>query len=236
MRFRLLRRRLTVSAPRMSVRSALPWPIRSLVVALVLGFSAAVGLWAFEQGKQLAGFDDKAKEELIALRQEAIKLRANLESSQSVINTSQSQIIAEQTSQRELALQLKRLELENQSLRSDLNFFEQLIPTTGGTSAARIRSLQAEMVSLTQVSWQLLIIQAAKNPKAFEGSIELVFTGSLDGRPLSIKPVGSPREVNLVQYLRVGGLFDIPADVKPKTLTVKLSQNGAVKSVQTFNF
>jgi hypothetical protein len=58
----------------------------------------------------------------------------------------------------------------------------------------------------------------------------------LDGRPLSIKPVGSPREVNLVQYLRVGGLFDIPADVKPKTLTVKLSQNGAVKSVQTFNF
>ena len=42
--------------------------------------------------------------------------------------------------------------------------------------------------------------------------------------------------VNLVQYLRVGGLFDIPADVKPKTLTVKLSQNGAVKSVQTFNF
>ena len=131
MRFRLWRRRLTVSAPRMSVRSALPWPIRSLVVALVLGFSAAVGLWAFEQGKQLAGFDDEAKEELIALRQEAIKLRANLESSQSVINTSQSQIIAEQTSQRELALQLKRLELENQSLRSDLNFFEQLIPTTG---------------------------------------------------------------------------------------------------------
>ena len=108
MRFRLWRRRLTVSAPRMSVRSALPWPIRSLVVALVLGFSAAVGLWAFEQGKQLAGFDDEAKEELIALRQEAIKLRANLESSQSVINTSQSQIIAEQTSQRELALQLKR--------------------------------------------------------------------------------------------------------------------------------
>lgn len=144
MRFRLWRRRLTVSAPRMSVRSALPWPIRSLVVALVLGFSAAVGLWAFEQGKQLAGFDDKAKEELIALRQEAIKLRANLESSQSVINTSQSQIIAEQTSQRELALQLKRLELENQSLRSDLNFFELLI----GAAQLKVRMQRDAVIAL----------------------------------------------------------------------------------------
>ena len=38
MRFRLLRRRLTISAPRMAVRSALPWPFRWAVLAIVLGF------------------------------------------------------------------------------------------------------------------------------------------------------------------------------------------------------
>jgi hypothetical protein len=31
-------------------------------------------------------------------------------------------------------------------------------------------------------------------------------------------------------------VFDIPSGVQIKTLTVKLVQNGAVKSVQTFEF
>ena len=47
MRFRLLRRRLTISAPRVAVRSALPWPLRWLVLALVMGLSGAAALWAF---------------------------------------------------------------------------------------------------------------------------------------------------------------------------------------------
>ncbi|MGA1733214.1 MAG: hypothetical protein ACO4AH_10435, partial [Burkholderiaceae bacterium] len=75
MRFRLLRRRLTVSAPRMAVRSALPWPLRWLAAALVLGFSAAIALWAFEQGKSLAGVDDQTKLELQSLRKEAAQMR-----------------------------------------------------------------------------------------------------------------------------------------------------------------
>jgi len=48
MRFRLLRRRLTISAPRVAVRNAMPWPLRWLIIAVVLGLCAAVALWAFE--------------------------------------------------------------------------------------------------------------------------------------------------------------------------------------------
>mgnify|MGYP000735789456 CR=1 FL=1 len=59
MRLRLLFRRLTVSAPRMAVRSALPWPFRWAMLAIVLGFCAAIGLWAFEFGKEIAGYTDK---------------------------------------------------------------------------------------------------------------------------------------------------------------------------------
>ena len=49
--FRLLRRRLTINSPRMAVRSALPWPFRWAMAALVFGFYAAIALWAFEFGK-----------------------------------------------------------------------------------------------------------------------------------------------------------------------------------------
>ena len=55
MRFKLLRRRLTISAPRMAVRSALPWPFRWAVLAIGAGLCAAIGLWAFEFGKEIAG-------------------------------------------------------------------------------------------------------------------------------------------------------------------------------------
>jgi hypothetical protein len=236
MRFRLLRRRLTVSAPRMAVRSALPWPLRWLSVALVLGFSAAIALWAFEQGKSLAGVDDRAKVELESLRRESAQMRVDLEKAQSVVNTSQSQLIAEQTSQRELVEQIRRLQEENQGLRDDLSFFERLVPSGGGTTAARIRSIQAEILTNTQVKWQVLVIQAAKNPAPFEGSIEVSFLGTLDGAPFALSPPGSPRAVKLVQYMRLGGEFEIPEKVRPKSLTVKLTQNGALKSVQTFSF
>ena len=84
MRFRLLRRRLTISAPRMAVRSAMPWPLRWVVVAIVLGFCAAIGLWAFEFGKDIAGLDKDAKEELVKLRDEAQRLREEREKAQSV--------------------------------------------------------------------------------------------------------------------------------------------------------
>ena len=58
MRWKLLRRRL--ATPRVTVRRHLPWPIRWLSGALVLGFSAAIALWAFETGKDLAGLDRSA--------------------------------------------------------------------------------------------------------------------------------------------------------------------------------
>ena len=62
MRWKLLRRRLSVSAPRMIVRSHLPWPLRWMAAALMLGLSAALGLWAFEFGKSIAGLDRDDKE------------------------------------------------------------------------------------------------------------------------------------------------------------------------------
>jgi hypothetical protein len=57
MRWKALRRRYSINAPRMIVRSHLPWPLRWAVLALALGFSAALALWAFEFGKSIAALD-----------------------------------------------------------------------------------------------------------------------------------------------------------------------------------
>ncbi len=95
LKFRLFRRRLTISSPRMAVRSALPWPLRWVAGALMLGFSAAIALWAFEFGKGIAGLDTNAKQELSLLRQEVATLRADRDRAQSIANTSGSLLTAE---------------------------------------------------------------------------------------------------------------------------------------------
>ncbi|NCP41608.1 MAG: hypothetical protein GW848_14125, partial [Rhodoferax sp.] len=64
MKLRLFLRRLTVSAPRVAVRSAMPWPVRWVILAVVAGFCAAIALWSFEFGKEIAGLDQGTKEQL----------------------------------------------------------------------------------------------------------------------------------------------------------------------------
>ena len=217
----------------MAVRSALPWPLRWLVGALMLGFSAAVTLWAFEVGKGIAGLDSGATQELHALREEVALLRADREKALSVANTSGSLLITERAAQEKMGSQIRQLEVDNRSLRDDLGFFERLLPAGGGEAAA-IRSLQAEMLSGTQLKWQVLVIQPAKNAPNFNGSLELMVSGTLADKPWSMAlPVGSHR-LQFKQYRRVEGVLDVPPLVVVKTVTAKVMEGSTVRSVQTF--
>ena len=178
MRLKLFLRRLTISSPRMYVHSALTWPLRLALWAIMLGFCAAIGLWAFEFGKDIAGLERGSGDELVRLRTEVTKLRSELsttkeerDQAQSVANTSVTLVTAEKSAQERLQLQVKRLEDESRALRDDLGFFEKLIPTAGVPGVA-IRGLQAELQNGTKVKWQVLVIQANKNaPEPQVGSI-----------------------------------------------------------------
>lgn len=232
MRLRLLRRRLTVSAPRMAVRSALPWPFRWLLGAVVLGFSGALALWAFEVGKDIAGLDRNAKQELVQLRAEVQQLRSDLGKAQSVANTSESLLTAEKAVQEQLAQQIRQLEADNQMLRNDLGFFERLIPGTG-SDALSIRGLQVERLSEGQLKWQVLMIQATKNAPEFKGALDITFTGTLEGKPWSMSQATGPQAVLIKSYLRQEGIVAVPPLAVVRVVTAKILQGGVVKSVQT---
>lgn len=232
MRFRLLRRRLAHNASRMSVRSALPWPLRWLLGAVVLGFSGALALWAFELGKDIAGLDRNAKQELERLRGEVVVLREALSQSQRVSNTSDSLLIAERVAQEQMGLQVRKLETENQNLRNDLGFFERLMPSTGSV-ALDIRGLQVERVAESEMRWQALMIQPTKNAPEFKGTLEITLTGMLDGKPWSSAGATSQRNVVIHGYLREEGVMAVPPSAVVKSATARLLQGGAVKSVHT---
>ncbi|MEQ1536571.1 MAG: DUF6776 family protein [Burkholderiaceae bacterium] len=230
MRFRLLRRRLTISAPSMTVRGALPWPLRWVALALMLGFSAAIGLWAFEFGKSIAGLDRDAKEELLKLRTEVAQLRQENDKNLSIVNTSGLTLVTEKAEKDKLNAQLKQLEADNRALRDDLGFFEKLT-NAGNAESLAIRSLQAELVAGDQLKWQALVIQPVKNAPEFKGKLELTFSGMLNGKPWSMTLPGGAVPLQVTQYKRAEGLVDLPPQVIVKAVSAKVLEGNTSKAM-----
>jgi hypothetical protein len=223
---------MSISAPRMIVRSHLPWPVRWAVLALAFGFSAALALWAFEFGKDIAGLDRGAKAELVQLRGEVQRLREERERVQSIANTADSLLKTERATQEKLTQQLRQAEAEALALKADLGFFERLLPASGEGLA--VRSLQAEQVQPGQLRYQFLLMQSGKSPAEFKGRYEVQALGTLDGKPWALTLPGGPQPISLRQYARVEGHLDHPLPAVVKAVQVRvLDSQGGVRATQT---
>jgi len=235
MRWKLLRRRLSITAPRVTVRRHLAWPLRWAMAAVVFGFSAAIALWAFEFGKDLAGLDKDAKLELLRLREEQAELRSDRDKAQSVANTAESLLKTERATEERLAAQLRQSESERLALQADLGFFQQLIPQGGGTpEGLSVRGFQADVAAPGHVRYQLLVMQSGKNATQFNGRYELTLTGTLDGQPWTSPATGANQPLQVKQYARVEGMIDCPPQAVLKSAQVKVTDaGGAVRALQT---
>lgn len=241
MKLRLFLRRLTVSAPRVAVRSAMPWPVRWVALAVVAGFCAAIALWSFEFGKEIAGLDRGTKEQLLQVRSENAALELQVQKlteernkAQSIANTADTVLIAEKSAHEKMAEVNRQLLTENQQLKDDLGFFEQLMPASSGTTASlSIRGVRAEVLPSGELQWQVLVIQSGKNPPEFEGRLELAFSGVSGGKPwVGVLPDGAI-VLKVKQYGRLRGVYPLPAQTVVKSVTAKVFQGTTLRAVQT---
>jgi len=242
MRLRLLRRRLTISAPRMAVRSAMPWPFRWALAAIVFGFCAAISLWAFEFGKNIAGLDQGAQQALLRLREQVSSLQTELakareerDKAQSIANTAGTLLTTEKSAQDKLLLEVKQLEADNRALRDDLGFFETLIPSSGVEGLA-IRGLQAELQGTGALKWQALVMQSKKGAAEFNGRLELTFTGLLNGKPWTASLPEGPQSFKIRQYGRLGGVYEVPAQVVVKGISARVLDGSTVRASRAIKF
>lgn len=234
MRWKLLRRRLSISSPRMIVRSSLPWPLRWIALALLLGFSAALSLWAFEVGKGLAGLDSGAKVELERLRAEVEELRDERNRAQSIANAAESLLKAEKSAQEQLTQQLKQLQADNLTLKADLGFFERLLPPSA--TGPDVRALDVQPLAPGQLQFQMLIMAAGKQTSESTVRYEFQLGGTLDGKPWTLIPSGVVKSLRLKQSARVEGIIDHPPQAVVKTVQVRLFDiGGAVRASRTIN-
>ncbi len=233
MRWKLLRRRLSVSAPRVIVRSHLPWPLRWAVAAVVLGFSGALALWAFETGKQLAGVGSDLRTEVARLHAEVQSLRTERDRAQSIANAADGLLRAERAAQDRLTQDLRQAQERQQALEADLTFFERLLPATGG-DALQVRALQAETSVPGQTRYQLLLMRASRATGDFEGRYEVRLVGTLGGQPWSAGLPAGPQALKMRRYARLEGVIEHPEGVVLKTVQARITDSaGALQASET---
>ena len=221
----------------MAVRSAMPWPLRWAVAAIMLGFCGAIALWAFEFGRDIAGLEDGGQAQIQQLRAQIVALKVEMDTAreqrdqaQSIANTAGTLVAAEKASSEQVNSQVKQLEAENRRLRDDLGFFEKLIPADS-TDPVAIRGLQAESFDNGKIRWQVLVIQSKKNAPELVGRLEIQLTGMSNGKPWSGAATTMP--IKILQYGRLEGTLEIPAQVSVKGLTAKVIDGQAVRASQS---
>ncbi len=219
----------------MIVRSHLPWPLRWALVALMLGFSAALALWAFEFGKQIAGLErgGASIDEVVKLRDDVAQLRSERDKAQLIADTSSSLLKTERAAQEGLASQLRQLEAENMSIKADLGFFERLLPV-GPQEDLAVRGFQVEQQAAGDLRYQLLVMQNGKSSGPFSGRYALTLKGTLTGKSWTFPMPGGPLPLQIKQYVRVEGHILYPADAVVQSVEVSvLSVDGKVRASQS---
>jgi len=237
LRMKLLFRRMSVSAPRMKIKTHVPWPLRLLGMALVVAVGGAGALWAYDLGRSITGFGT-TREQVVRLQAELDRLRTEHEEYSTTANAAESQLNMERAAQRQLVTQVKALEAENTKLKEDLAFFERLLPAGTAAQGVSIRSLQAESVAPNQLRYRLLVMQGGKGSAEFVGNLQLVVTVIQDGKDaMMVFPDGKTGDADKFRlafkhYQRVEGVLTLPEGVTMRAVQARILDKGQIRAQQ----
>ena len=248
-RFRFMRRRMTIAAPKMAVRTHFPWYWRGLFWVLVLSTSLAAAAWIYDAGRKFAGFDStEVQQELAALRVSAAQLAETNTKLQAESNASGSRLSIEQTAQRRLAEQIKALETENTRLKEDMALFEGMIAADRKEGSFAINNFKVE-VDKGRLRYRLLLSRGARTGSILGGNQEPEFSGRIEFQltqdgpadggmirlPSSEEAGADNYRVKFRYFQRMEGELALPAGSHPKQIQVRLLEGDKVKATQTVN-
>jgi hypothetical protein len=247
MKFRLWRRRMSVSSRRMTIKTQVAWPIRFIGVAAVLGLAGAAAMWAYDTGRSLTGprhDGDRDREQLIVqYKQQISQLSAERDHFSALANASESRINMERAAQKQLAAQAQALENENTALKEDLAFFETLLPNAIGSQGIAIRRMKVEPVANNQIHYRLLIMQGGRGEQAFVGDLQLAVTVLQDGKSAMMTFPASNAfaeqekfKLSFKHYQRIEGVLTLPQGASATMVQARVLAKGQIRAQQSANF
>jgi hypothetical protein len=242
-RLRRLRGRFGIAAPRVTVRTHVPWYWRAAGVALTGAVAIALAGWIYDAGRRIAGFDSsETAQEISALTEKVAALEAEVAQLRAANNASESSLQIERTAQQQLTGQVQALEAENNRLKEENAVFERLAGgKDGGVTLSRLRVFPDGTAG--RYRYQFLVSQNSdQRGGEFRGSVQVVVNLPIEGTngmitfPRPNDPEAGRFAVVFKHFHSIDGYFTIPGGVKPKSVEIRLMQDGAVRAAQTVTF
>jgi len=217
-----------------------PWPLRVLVAAVVLGLALGLALWTYDAGKHFAGFDRDLNAEIVRLHDQMAALASDRDRLAAADNAAESRLAIERAAKDRLGAQMRSLELENARLKDDVAFFQSL-SANGPVVGLAIRRLQVEHDSLPQqMHYRMLVIQGGKPEHDFHGELELILSLQQGGKTAIISlPENTPGtdaksfQVGFRFFTRLEGTFRVPEGAVLKQVEARVLENGSVRAQAT---
>lgn len=241
--FKRFRQRFGIAAPRVAVRTHVPWYLRWLLLAVLLAFSVALAAWMYDAGRRFAGFDrSEVQEELTGMRRELDATRGELLKLRAIANAADAKLSIERTAQVQLAQQMRQLEQDNARLREDVAIFENMLSTEGrNVQALDIQRFKVEADGLPgEYRFRMLLLTGNRRDRGdFQGRLELLVGVQEEGRNAIIlvpdRTAADPAAYKLAfkNFYRVEGRFRIDPKAKVGTVQVRIFETGNAQAKAT---
>ncbi len=245
LRFKRLRQRFGISAPKVAVRTHVAWYWRALGIVALLSVSIAAAAWIYDAGRSIAGFDSKSSAEALAeLRGRVVELEGELSALRGVASAADSNLRIERVAQQQLLQQVRVLEAENAALKQDLAFFEGLVPEAANSAqTVRINRFRVEPEAEGgRYRYRMLLVHnATRQQREFRGELQFALQVQQgDKGAMIIVPAegdsGAQRyRLEMKHFQRAEGVLPIPAGAVLKSVEVRVVQDGTVRARQTIN-
>lgn len=240
--FGKLRQRFGIAAPKLLVRTHIPWYLRWLVIAVLLAFSAALAAWIYDAGRRYAGFDrSEMAQELAAARGELGKMGDELLRLRAIANATDSKVSMERAAQHKLAQQARALGEDNARLREELAIFESML-ASGTASAALLSVLRLKVEADTlpgEYRYRVLLLASGpRRGREFQGRLELLVKLAEGGSSaiITIPGQGGQGETDsstfrlaFKHFQRVEGTFRVAPKAKVVSVQVRVFEAGSAE-------
>lgn len=242
-----LRKRFGIAAPRVAVRTEVPWYFRWFGIALFFALAAALALWAYDAGRRFAGFDrDQLEQQLTETKSELDSAQSELKRLRAIANSAGSQLAIERTAQEKLAQQIQTLEQQDGKLREDLAIFERML-TSDPRSMPALAIYRFEVtpdVLPGEYRYRMLLLASGlRRDREFDGRLELLVSMTEDGKSAIMKfpertdASASAFRLTFKYFRRVEGTFRVAPKAKVESVQVRVYEGSSdqARATQTVN-
>jgi hypothetical protein len=235
--WRSLRRHFGIAAPRMAVRTHLPWWGRGAIALSLAAVLAGMWWWGFDVGQILGGFNRKEIEpRLASLEADATRYRAEATEIRAHSALLESELAMTRGKQDALTKQATELTAENAQLKEELAFLQKLVSDSSKSVGLAVQRVDVEPDGNNAWRFSILVVRGGSPKDEFVG--KMVIRATLAPSPPAEEPVpaiqipdddpetGPALRLKFKYYQRVEGRFRVPPGSRVTAVEVRGYESG----------